>query len=269
MVERLNALFSRFDIKLDFEKDIIPLSRVEEQGSITERHLLFALAHKLMSRFGRGMKLIEYLERELKITLNPMVRSYLLDESNELYAYDLLGALKSDLVESFYIDAGAECPPIRDFMDFAWSTGAITAYAYLGDVGDSLTGDKKSQKFEDDYLELLFDTLEALGFHAVTYMPTRNTLTQLRRIQALCDEYSLFQISGIDINSPRQSFNCALLSKPDFRDLIDSTWALIGHEIQAAKALEQGMFSQRMIRRFPDLHTRVAMFRDIGLNAYR
>ena len=65
--------------------------------------------------------------------------------------------------------------------------GAVSAYAYLGDVGDSVTGDKKPQKFEDDYLDELFDVLKELKFNAVTYMPSRNTHEQLDRVRALCE----------------------------------------------------------------------------------
>ena len=57
--------------------------------------------------------------------------------------------------------------------------GAISAYAYLGDVGDSVTGDKRAQKFEDDYLDELVPYLKELGFRAITYMPSRNTKAQL------------------------------------------------------------------------------------------
>ena len=90
--------------------------------------------------------------------------------------------------------------------------------------------DKKTQKFEDDYLDLLFDELNRLGFNAVTYMPTRNTLEQLLRIKELCKKYNLMEISGEDINSPRQVFICEALKNPIFSNLVDSTWALIKHE---------------------------------------
>ena len=202
----------------------------------------------------------------MKLRLNAGAREYLAESGSDTYAYDLLGALKSDFVESFYIDATEECPDIREFIAFGKQIGVIIAYAYLGDVGDSITGDKKSQKFEDDYLDLLFKILKELGFHAVTYMPTRNTPAQLKRVQELCNQYGFFQISGIDINSPRQSFKCSLLRKPEFRNLIDSTWAMIGHEIQATRDLKRGMFSPTTIEQYPDLDTRIAVFKEIGLS---
>ena len=124
----------------------------------------------------------------------------------------------------------------------------ISAYAYLGDVGDSVTGDKRAQKFEDDYLDELIDYVAKLGFKAVTYMPSRNTKAQLTRLRALCEKYSLFQISGEDINSPRQSFRCKALDDPKFHHLIDATYTLIGYEELAtvnpegAKAKYREMF---------------------------
>jgi hypothetical protein len=73
-------------------------------------------------------------------------------------------------------------------------------------------------------------TLGEYGVRAVTYMPTRNTAAQLERLRALCVENNLFQISGEDINSPRQSFVIRAMERPEFANLIDSTWALIDHE---------------------------------------
>ena len=86
-------------------------------------------------------------------------------------------------------------------------------------MGDSVTGDKRAPKFEDDYLDELIDYVAKLGFRAVTYMPSRNTKAQLTRLRALCDKYGLFQISGEDINSPRQSFVCEAQRDPDFANL--------------------------------------------------
>ena len=104
-------------------------------------------------------------------------------------------------------------------------------------MGNSVTGDKKTQKFEDDYLCELVDVLKEYGFDAITYMPTRNTREQLDRLMKLCEENGFFQISGEDINSPRQSFRCKALDDPAFAHLIDATYALIGYEELASRDL--------------------------------
>jgi predicted metal-dependent phosphoesterase TrpH len=264
MVSRLNDYLGWPELALDFEADVVPLSRSGEQGTITERHILYALALRLIELHGRGRKLVRFLEQDLRLPLTSRVLHYLLDLDNPYYSYDLLGAFKSDLVAGFYLDAGAECPPVSEFLAFSRRIGAIAAYAYLGDITESVTGDKKAQSFEDSYLEELFQTITGLGFQAVTYMPNRNTPEQLARVQALCDRYSLFQISGVDINSPRQSFTCPELRLPQYRHLIRATWALIGHELEATEDSARGMFSEEILRRHPRLEERIAVFAEIG-----
>ena len=61
-------------------------------------------------------------------------------------------------------------------------------------------------------------------------MPTRNTPAQLARLRSLCEQDNMFQISGEDINSPRQSFIIRAMENPMFHNLIDATWKLIEHE---------------------------------------
>ncbi len=264
MVERLNRALARPELSLDFQRDVLPLSRQAEDGTVTERHILFALALRLMQTRNPGRPLLSYLEDALRLPLAARVRSYLLDPANPHYAYDLLGALKSELAEAFYEPARAECPGVRDLLTFARRIGAISAYAYLGDIDESVTGDKKSQRFEDGYLEELFQVIHELGFQAVTYMPNRNNPAQLERVQSLCLRYGLFQISGVDINSPRQSFACAELRQPQFRHLIEATWALIGHELESSRDPARGLFAPETLRRYPELSQRVAVYAALG-----
>ena len=118
MVEGINTRFSNDGLELDFEMDVRPLSMSHLGGSITERHLLFALAKKMCERFGRGQAVIDYLTDTMGIEVSEKLRGYLLDIANPFYEYDLLGALKSDL-SSIYIDADEECLDVRDAVAFA------------------------------------------------------------------------------------------------------------------------------------------------------
>ncbi len=246
-------------ISLDFEKDVLPLSQYDNGGSVTERHVLYALAKKLVSDDrAASVKKVE----ELTCPMAEKTKQKLMDAPEEYFTYDVLGILKSYLVEKIYIDADDELMHITDFTALAREVGGICAYAYLGDVTESPTGDKKAQKFEDDYLPELFENLKKFGFNAVTYMPSRNTKEQLERIIALCDEYGFFQISGEDINSPRQSFTCP--SMADYPALFDSTYALIGHEVSATDCISNGMFTKETINKMPDLDERTKFFASIG-----
>ena len=227
MVDAINELIPF--INLDYDRDILPISNEADGGSVTERHLMYALALKMVSTFGKGQPLINYLD-SIDITLSAAQKMQLLDTSYFFYEYDLLGILKSAFVPKIYIDATDECPNIHDVVKLCNDIDALPCYAYLGDVTSSVTGDKKAQKFEDDYLDDVIKAIKDCGIRAVTYMPTRNTMEQLLRIRALCDKNGLFQVSGEDINSPRQSFVIKAMENPMFSNLIDATWKLIRHE---------------------------------------
>jgi len=237
MVENLNVILKPYDIKLDFIGDVLPFSQYSSGGSITERHILYALAAK-------------FTEAE-------MPRQY------------LLNMFKSQLVESFYVDADEELPHITEFVTISEKLGAIPTYAYIGDVDVSVTGDKKRQAFEDSYLDELLDYIKNIGFKGVAYMPARNSETQLMRIKAACEARDLMQISGEDINSPLQKFICSKIETPEFEHLIDSAWALIGHELASSQGLSEGMFSTETVTKIPDLNDRIEHFADLAKQKYR
>lgn len=264
MTDRINELLAGFGLALDFDKDILPISMAHDSGSVTERHILFALAQKITKKYGKGQNLVSFLRQEMRLPLSEKLEGYLLDSGNPFYEYDLLGVLKSDLVEKIYIDADEECPDVRQVLELSEEIGAISAYAYLGDVGQSVTGDKKTQTFEDSYLDLLFETIHQLGFRAVTYMPSRNTPEQLSRIRTLAEQWGFFQISGEDINTPRQSFICVAQRGDEFAPLRDAALALIGHELEATLDSQRAMFSRATIEKYPDLNERIQYYKGLA-----
>ena len=264
MVAAINGMMGKYGIAIDFERDVLPLSNYARGGSVTERHLSSALANRMLEVVGRGQRLVDFIKNELQLPVSGRIEGYLLDDQNPHMMYDLLGWIKSQLISRFYIDADAECPDVRQILALAEKVGAIPAYAYPGAVGDSVTGDKRAQKFEDDFLDELVAYLADLGYKAITYMPSRNTRAQLRRLRALCEQYGLFQISGEDINQPRQSFVCQAQRDPEFTNLYTATWALIAHEWRATENPEDGLFTKKSIERWPDLDQRVNAFAGFG-----
>jgi len=227
MIQKINGLTPPLGITLDFDADVLPLSQYHAGGAVTERHLLWALAGKLLDVFG-SEGITAALER-LSTPLADSQKKKLLAGGDNL-PYDLLGILKAELVEKFYIPATDECLTLRELVALSDQAGAILCYPYLGDVGESVTGDKRTQQFEDCFLDELFAMLKAEGIRGITYMPSRNTNAQIARLQALCAQYGMVEISGEDINSPGQSFICEKLEDPRFSHLVDATWNLIERE---------------------------------------
>ena len=228
MVERVNQLMAPYGIQLDFQRDVIPVSCWAQGGSVTERHLLYALSQKIMAAVGDGCA--AFVEDTLNIPLSEKQRSQLSDSANPHRLYDLLGVLKAQFMGQIYIPATEECIRLSELVPLANEVGAILCYAYLGDVVNSVTGDKKAAKFEDDFLEDVFEMLREEGVRAVTYMPARNTPQQIQRLQSLCRSYGMTEISGEDVNSSRQSMICKQLEQPEFTHLVDMAWKLVERE---------------------------------------
>ena len=253
---------------LDFESDVMGISQFASGGTITERHLLHAMSGALISRFGRGNSLAEGLT-ELGVEMPDGLRDVLTDRENPFLPHDLLGLLKAQFLHRFYIqptrlEDGGELPDARTVVDFALSIGAIPCYAYLGDVSASPTGDKKAEAFEDSYLDELVEYLAELGFPAITFMPPRNTVAQLKRISELAAEHGMIEVSGVDINQPRQSFSCPELAEPRFAHLNDSTWALVAHEELSSADPKQGLLHPENPVAELSLTERISVYGDMG-----
>lgn len=265
-VKKLNLILAKAGLSaLDFDQDIWAVSQADKGGSITERHILYALSLKLIQTFGKGPALIAFVEDKMGVDIPAKVKAFLLDPDNPHYAYDLLGVFKSSIVPEIFIQPDAvECVSVYGAVAFANRIGAIPVYAYLGDVGESPTGDKKAEKFEDDYLDELIPELKKIGFKAITYMPPRNTLAQLQRLQKLCRNNGLMEISGVDINSSRQAFTCPIIMEPAFQHLTEATWALIAHEKLATVNANYALFSPANPLADRPLAERLSKYADIG-----
>ena len=266
MTHALNKLLPGYGLPaLDFDRDVAAISQAKNGGAITERHLMCALANAMVMHSGKGDALVRFVIEKLGLALPEKIAAHLSDASNIHYVYDLIGVLKSSFLDNVFIQPNdEECIPVRTVVDFGNHINAIPVYAYLGDVGESPTGDKKAEHFEDSFLDELMPELKRLGFKGITYMPPRNTREQLKRIQALCTQYGFMEISGVDINSSRQSFNCPIILDPEFKHLIEATWALIAHEKLASVDERYAIFNPKNPVAEKPLAERIALYAKVG-----
>ncbi len=265
MAENLNSILGRPELALDYDRDVLPLSQHREGGSVTGRHLLFALVLKILQSAGIGRPAVELLE-DIGLAIDGPALKKLLDGQNRsgLYEYYLLEALENGFGERICVPATEELPHVTRFTQFAKELGGVASYGYLGDAKSPAAGDIKARSFEDACLNELFEYLKEAGFNAVTYRPKRNSPEQLARVAALCEKHGFLQLSCEDIGSPFRPFVCAALERPQFKHLIDNSWALIGHEEAATKNVGDGMFTEKTARALPGLAERITYFEAIG-----
>ena len=112
MIEKINALVG---VELDYDRDVLPLSMAAENGGVTERHLMYALAIELVKQVGKGQSMIDKLA-SLGMNLSEKQKQLLLDTEYPFYEYDVLGMLKGTFVPMVFIDATDECPKLPDMV---------------------------------------------------------------------------------------------------------------------------------------------------------
>jgi len=245
MTEKYNEMFSKNGIILDFEKDVASLATVSDGGVITEEHLLLGFANKILERFDKGEDVIEFFLGELELELSDEQKRFLRDKFNPGYELDMVDVLRQDLL-SMWTDADEECPSVEEFAKIAKETGAILAYSYAGT--------------EEVSLSELLPILKKSGFNGISYQPSKLTSEQLCEIRSLCNEYEFLQINGEFINRPRQPFAEEKSNTSEFDYLKNTSWAIIGHEKAASVNVEFGMFSKKIIQKFPTLQERIDYF---------
>ena len=263
MCARLNDFLDCFDIFIDYCRDVVPLSQYDNGGTVTERHICMALVNKLKQKLVTSKRIIAFLIEKLQIPISKLEEKRILEENANFYDYDILSILKKHIVEKFYIDAYEECLHIKDFVSLTKKYGCVCAYAYLGDVIDTSDSDKKTQQFEDSYIEVLMRELKKLDFDAITYMPSRNTRYQLSKVMDFCKLHQFFEINGEDINSPRQRFS-SVFDDEMFDHLKDMNYALIGHERAVTENIDNSMFSDSMKAKFPKIQDRINYYTKIA-----
>jgi len=266
MTGQVDDILRSYGMELDFDRDVVPVSWWQERGSITERHILYAAGLQMTERYGRGNRLLRFLQEGMGISVTDGAAKYLADGQNPSYDFDLTNLLKGQFSERMYIPAGhEEVPDVRTAIPYLQSLGCIPTYTYVGDVtGESVTGDKKMQRFEDGILDELFFYLDKYGVRAFSYAPARNTPEQLARVQSLCAKYNMLEVLGEDINQPRQPFINTALGQEEKKRFDAATWAVIGHEKAAKSDLSQGMYGAEAAARFPDIADRTAYFERLG-----
>ena len=87
---------------------------------------------------------------------------------------------------------------------------------------------------------------------------------QLARISTLAAQHQMIEVSGVDINQPRQVFSCPELSEPRFARLGDSTWALVAHEVLSEADLRRGLLHPENPMAGLPLSERIIAYGELG-----
>lgn len=254
MVERLNARFKKFGICLNFEDDVLKRTRYKEGGSVTERHILYALAIKLVGMFGDAERLENFLTGTLGMTVDDDTRMKL-DFASPYLAHDLVGLLK-DEVKFFYVPA-TDALSAEEAVALAHENGALVTYNYVGKRSAS-TGD---EEFEGDNTKAIIERLGGLGFDAIEIVPGGDEERE-NELFALAKEAGMFVLPYRDVNSPR--VDVAVKGSSKDAVLERNMWAVVGNGKSADLDIKGGIKTANFGGGSVDLDARLELFAAIG-----
>jgi len=260
MVEKLNQRISKYGITINYDKDVKRGSMYSDGGSITERHILYAFACKLMARFKSAEEITGFITEKLNISIEDEFRSALSDISNPYYAYDLVNCLKHE-IRFFYVPDN-DLPDARSAVELAHKYGALITYTYFGETVRIYDGEEVVFKFEDEYLDELINDLGSLGFDAIEYVPEKVPDDKENVIADLAKKNGMFTIPCTDINSPRQRFIREVGVNGEV--LTRNMWAVVGHSKSAAFNIEDGLNTAKSKAKNPDIEARLKLYAEIG-----
>ena len=259
MVEKLNLRLKKHGLDINFDKDVKARSYYKNGGTITERHILFALAGKLVEKFGDAGKILDFLKNDFNVKVDEAYLPALSDINNPYYTYDLVDCLKHE-INFFYI-------PMDDVMgapalvDLAHRHGALITYDYVGEVRRNYGGQQEVITLENEFTEQLFKDLGTMGFDAVEYDPVAIPEEDAKNLRELAGENGMFTLPHSDFNSPRQKFSAKVELPPE---LVKNVWAVIGHEKSASYSVDDGMNTTKSKSKNPSLSSRLDLYAEIG-----
>ena len=255
--DSVSKLFAPHGVAVDYDKDVLPLTKIKEDGSVTERHVLRAAATNVIAEYGKGNGAKEFLQK-VGFSIDEHLTALLSDEDNPFYMDDLVTALKEN-AGAFGVGSRREAIDMPDVVTRLENFGAIVSYLYFGNLDDLVEGENTKEKMQNLVLGV-----KELGFHSMSVKVSRLSEEDLALLCDLCREHDILLLPGTAVNSPRQPFGCDVQLKPEFKSLADACWAVVGHGKMSDCNLADGMFSEKACTRQPSLADRITLYAEIG-----
>ncbi len=226
--------FSEVEIDINYEK------RAEEfmskGGSISIKNLYFEIGKKLIEKFGKGEKLIDYLVSK-EIELDEFKRNLLLDEENAYYEYDLLRVLvkhtKQKTVQKYQ--------DLESFSSEVRENGGFLAYVVnkedLQDVDKMIKFVKKNN----------FEAICINTYNGNNYVD----------LLARCEKNNILLLPADYIDTPRKKFTPADCDIYD--QLVENVYAVVGNQQLINDNYNGGLFSTTLCEKIPALSERIKL----------
>ena len=256
--EKINKKLTKFDILVDFEKDVCKIANTKKGATLTLKHLYKATSEKLIEKFNKGRALADFLRNTLCLDIEEGAYNLLCDSNNPFYVYDLMSALRSNFSA---VESGLTPPSLRDYISVASKNSVIVSYEYHA-PNNWLKNQTESQQTIADF-ENLIKELKREGINALSISANNLSEKLLEEFVSLAENNEMLIIFNERVEYPRDHFE-SLAPKTIKPYLEKCAYALLGNYVSALNNLEDGLYTQKTISKVADFKQRLLIYAQIG-----
>lgn len=251
----VNKKLEPYGITISLKDDVLPIIQNKRDKVLLSKYVYFALADKIITKFGQGEKCYEFLRTSLNMEISELDMGLLADETNPFYIYDLV-----NIIAENYIVFGAEkhYEQVDKIITLGHSVGAICSFEYaLSKFTKKLT-----QNELVEYNRKLIKNLKALGFDAVSFDPSKFSETVLNDFVLQLKNNEMLMINLSRVEFPRRRFD-EIKATGALRDkMIETMHVIVGSEMCENSGDEGFVNSGKLtIKTFDE---KVKLFANIG-----
>ena len=258
LAENLNRKLKKFDLVIDFEKDVLPISYSKKGGTVTLKHVYQALAEKIIALNGKGKPTADFIRYKLCFDIAECDYNLLCDKNDPYYIYDLISTLRT----SSKIHVGErDYPSVESVLQVVREQGLICAFEY--DNGPNwIQGETQTEKSLQEFDEIL-DKIKQIGFNAVCICAKSLGINTATAFAKRIKEREMLVILNEKTEYPRNRFDIVKLE--ECSEYIDKcAFAVLGNAISIIANPADSMFSQKTIEKCPSFEERLGIFSGIG-----
>lgn len=219
---RLNKAISSLGLgSLEYDSEV--LSATNSGGSVTDLHLMLALARRIVKRKKSEAELTAFLRESVGISLTDEHAQELVAAEGQSRAYRLAELLKERFIGEIALSPNrSECVSVADVVSFASEVGAIPCFRLADLPQDAET------------LQSLLDGLVQMRFAGISFAPADLSAEQVQQLHAAALERELLELPATSRYGGNESGqeNLALpaLSESEHGHLLRNSWALVAHQ---------------------------------------
>ena len=259
VTEKVNSILQKYDIVVDYEKDVFEFTRSSKNGTVTLKHVFRSVGEKIIEKYGKGRTTADFLRNELCLDIDESEYNLLCDAQNPYYIYDLIAALRKHFKESE--DEMPEFPSVGSYTSIAADAGIIAAYEYTCKYR-WLEIETESKKAIKEFSELL-DKIKTEGFNAVCLSVREYSKSTLVTFVEAIRKKGLLVILTEKNDYPRSVFG--IDCPKEVKSFVETcALAIAGNSLSIGECHSDGIFSDKTIIKCPSLEERLNLFASIG-----